>query len=123
MRIKSFIGREKGKPFIAGDGAEVYELLKDVGPKTKNISIASGVLRPRQKARPHFHKRTEEIYYVLSGPGIIKINDFKELIRAGDTIYIPVGAIHVLENTSRTEELKILAISSPPYSDDDIFFV
>ncbi len=123
MKSKSFIGREKGKPFIARDGALIFELFKKSGLKIKNVSIATGFLKPQQLAIPHFHKVSEEVYYILLGEGGVKIGNKKEKIRQGDAVYIPIKAIHALENTSKTRPLKVLAISSPPYSDKDIFFI
>jgi len=45
------------------------------------------------------------------------------VIKWGQAIYVPVGAIHCLENLSFSETMKVLAISSPPYQDSDMFFV
>ena len=123
MSKKSFIGKEKGKPFVARDGALIFELFRDSGLNLQNLSIASGYLRPIQKAIPHFHEFSEEIYYVVSGSGRVRVKDVVEKIKEGNAIYIPIRAIHALENTSRTKIMKVLAISSPPYQDEDIFFV
>lgn len=123
ITVKSFVGKEEGRPFIAKDGASVFELFKNSGLDIKNISIASGYLKPMQKAFPHYHQNSEEIYYVIKGRGKIKIDDSEEEIGEEDAIFIPVNAVHALINTSRTLNMKILAICSPPYKDDDIFFV
>lgn len=123
MKDKSFVGREKGEPFVARDGALVFELFRNSGLAIQNMSIASGYLKPRQKALPHFHEVSEEIYYVLSGSGKCRVGDVVEKIKGGEAVYIPVGAIHALENTSRAKPMKILAICSPLYQDNDIFFV
>ncbi|NQT22797.1 MAG: cupin domain-containing protein [Candidatus Omnitrophica bacterium] len=123
MSSKSFIGREKGKPFVARDGALIFELFRDTGLDIKNMSIASGYLEPGQKAIPHFHKVSEEIYYVLASEGICRIGNIVEAIKWGNAIYIPAGAVHALENLSSSETMKVLAISSPPYQDSDMFFI
>lgn len=123
MMSNSFIGREKGKPFVARDGALIFELFRETGLNIKNMSIAAGYLEPRQKALPHFHKISEEIYYVLAGEGSCRIDNIVEVIKWGQAIYIPAGAIHCLENLSFSETMKVLAISSPPYQDNDIFFI
>lgn len=122
MDSKSFIGKERGKPFVARDGALIFELFRDTGLAIKNISIATGYLEPGQKAIPHFHQVSEEIYYVLSGEGCCRINNIIEAIKRGDAVYLPVGAVHALENLSSSETMKVLAISSPPYQDSDMFF-
>lgn len=123
MKNKSFVGRERGEPFVARDGALVFELFGNSGLAIKNMSIASGYLKPQQKALPHFHKVSEEIYYVLSGSGKCRVGDVVEKIKEGNAVYIPAEAIHALENTSHTKTMKVLAICSPPYQDSDIFFV
>ncbi len=123
MKNKSHIGREKGKPFVARDGALIFELFRNTGLTITNMSIASGYLEPKQKALPHFHKVSEEIYYVVFGSGKVRVGDTTERIKKGDVVYIPVGAIHALENTKSNKIMKVLAITSPPYQDDDIFFV
>ena len=123
MNKQSFVGKERGEPFIARDGALIFELFRYNRIIPKNISIASGYLEPRQKALPHYHKVSEEIYYVVSGSGRVRIGNSIERIKAGEAIYIPVGTAHALENTSSTKTMKVLAISSPSYQDNDMFFV
>lgn len=120
---KSFIGREKGKPFIAKDGAPIFELFRNAGLKIKNMSFATGTLRPKLKATPHFHKNSEEIYYILSGHGKARVNDSIEKIKQGEAVYVPAKAIHALENTNPVKPMKVLAVSSPAYKDKDIFFI
>ncbi len=123
MKNKSFIGREKGEPFIARDGALIFELFRNTGLTITNMSIASGYLKSKQKALPHFHKVSEEIYYVVSGSGKVRVGDITERIKKGDAVYIPIEVIHALENTKCNKIMKVLAISSPPYQDSDIFFI
>ncbi len=111
------------KPFIARDSARIFELFRPQNSSVKHMSIAAGFLEPRQKALPHFHKRSEEIYYILSGKGWVQLNAKRYEMQRGDAIYIAPRTIHALENSSKTQKLEILAISSPSYSDKDIFFV
>ncbi len=118
----SFIGKEKGEPFVAKDGALIFELFRGNNLNIQNMSLASGYLKPGQKALPHFHRSLEEIYYVVSGSGKVRIGNVVEKIEKGEAAYIPAGTIHALENTSQAKIMKILAISSPPYQDDDMFF-
>lgn len=120
---KQFVKKEHSKPFIAKDGALIFELLCPETSDIQNLSVASGYLKPRQKALPHFHRISEEVYYVITGRGRVRVGNDTMNIGAGDAIHIPVGAVHALENTSSRERMKILAISAPPYGDNDIFFV
>lgn len=121
MKTKSIISRAEGSPFIARDGAKVFELLQGAGVKW--LSLAEGYLDQLQQAKPHYHEKTEEIYYILSGTGEIRLDDRTERIQARDAVYVPPGAIHALRNLSQGEILEVLAICSPEYSDEDIFFI
>lgn len=123
MKNESFIGQESGKPFVARDGALIYELFKKNGLNLKNISLAAGLLRPGQKAISHFHKKTEEIYYILSGSGKVRVGNKIEKIKPGVAVYVPANKPHALINTHQTKIMKVLAICSPKYSDNDMFFI
>lgn len=123
MKKSLFVKKEQGKPFIARDGALIFELLRPETSEIKNMSIASGYLQPKQKALLHYHKKLEEVYYIISGRGKVRVGDSVENISEGVAVHIPIGVVHALENTSVKNPLKILAISSPPYRDDDMFFV
>ncbi|MBI5044807.1 MAG: cupin domain-containing protein [Candidatus Levybacteria bacterium] len=114
---------DTSKPFIARDGATIFELLRPETSAVNNMSIASGSLESGQIARRHYHVVSEEAYYVVSGEGVAHVGEVSEPIKTGDVVHVPVGVVHGLENVSSTDKMHILAISSPPYSDDDIFFV
>lgn len=111
------------KPFIASDGATVFELFNPGNSNIENISLASGFLDHDQSARLHCHKISEEIYYVLSGIGRVRLGGFDFDIKSGDAIYVPIGLTHGLVNTQPDQNLKVLVIESPPYSNDDIYFI
>lgn len=118
---KAVIGKERGQPFVARDGALIFELFRGTRNRIQNMSLATGYLKPGQKAIPHWHEATEEIYFIISGAGHVKIKNRWYPIKAGQAAYVPKGAMHALWNTSR-ESLKVLAICSPPYEDGDAFF-
>ncbi len=120
---QSFVRRATNELFIAKDGAKIFELLRPENSGIKNMSIASGILEPGQKALLHYHKISEEAYYIIHGKGKVRVDNNIEDIKMGDTIHIPVFSLHALENTSSKDTMEILAISSPPYSDDDIYFI
>ena len=57
-------------------------------------------LDPQESIPLHFHPDSEEIYYILSGYGIMTIADEKEEISRADVIYIPRNALHTILNTA-----------------------
>jgi len=82
------------------------------------LSLARGFLPPQRRAIPHHHDISEEIYYVVSGSGRIRVESIEGEINPGTLIYIPKSAVHALENTSDVD-LEVLCVASPPYRDDD----
>jgi mannose-6-phosphate isomerase-like protein (cupin superfamily) len=67
---------------------------------TKRIAaVYDTSLPPGQSIAPHYHTDFEEIYYVLSGYGIMTIGEEQKEISRGDVVYIPAIAPHALLNT------------------------
>src|SRR3972149_5873527 len=68
-------------------------------------------LEPGEIIQLHYHPDFEEIYYVLSGYGIITIGDEKPEISRSDVVYIPKFAPHTLLNTGEVP-LRFLTVSA-----------
>lgn len=100
------------------DGATVYELLLPNERKDLGIGLAIGSLPLRKDAIPHYHKKSEEVYYVISGRGKVKVDERIFEVQKGSAIYIPKNAIHGLQN-STDEKLEVLCLSSPFYTHED----
>lgn len=105
--------------FMAPDGGRVLELLNPENSVLQTFSVARVCVEPGVRAKPHWHERTEEVYFILSGRAIAHLDDQVHELAAGDALCIPRGKIHYLENQA-TEPVDYLAISSPPYDDDDM---
>ncbi|MBA7479691.1 hypothetical protein ES707_15127 [subsurface metagenome] len=63
----------------------------------------------------HLHDDAEEIFYVVSGAGRVKVGEEEEDIALGSCIFIPPKTLHQLLNTGHVE-LKVLAVTSPPFT-------
>jgi len=107
---------------IAQDGASIYELLSEKEREIMDIGLATGSLPPKRKAIPHKHEISDEVYYVISGKGRVKVGDLDNKVKEGIVIYVPVNMVHALENTG-SEELEVLCLSSPAYTDEDFILV
>jgi len=72
-------------------------------------------------AKKHYHKKTTEFYYVLSGTGEIELNDEKIPIKTGTIVMINPGVVH---RAIPHENLKVLVIMTPPTGEtEDQFYV
>jgi len=75
----------------------------------KFVSLAW--LQPGLSYEPHSHSDHEEIYYIISGKGTMRIDGEKRKIRDGDIIYIPVNSVHEIINDGE-EMIKFLAFAA-----------
>jgi mannose-6-phosphate isomerase-like protein (cupin superfamily) len=72
----------------------------DLSDEAKNIkAIYDTSLEPGKGIPSHFHPDLEEIYYILSGYGMMTIDDETKEIERYDVIYIPNTSPHSLTNT------------------------
>jgi len=112
VKIASISGVEF---FVTKDGSTIRELHH-----TDVQSLAEATLEPDEATQRHYHRATEEIYFVLKGSGRMEVDGETRMVRPGDAILIPAGAWHTLENNG-TSELRILCCCAPPYSHEDTF--
>ena len=113
MRLESV---NRAEPFRTKDGSTIRELHH-----TDSQSLAEATLEADQATERHYHRETEEIYFVVKGAGDIEVDGEHKRIAVGDAVLIPPGAWHTLHNNG-TSELRILCCCAPPYSHDDTFF-
>ena len=104
--------------FTTKDGSEIRELLAYRNSSIRLQSLAEARLAPGLSTTPHRHSRTEEIYYILSGEGLMQIESEQRSVGPGDAIAIPPGQRHQITNTGHSL-LKFLCCCAPPYEHDD----
>jgi mannose-6-phosphate isomerase-like protein (cupin superfamily) len=102
--------------FVTKDGSTIRELHH-----TQVQSLAEATLEPEQATQRHYHRVTEEIYFVVKGSGDMEVDGEHRRIAVGDAVLIPAGAWHSLYNNG-TSELRILCACAPPYSHEDTYF-
>ena len=93
-----------------------YEvLLDDKDCKVKKITI-----KPGESPSYQMHFKREEKWIIISGTGMLRLNDNKREIKAGDVIEIPLEAKHAIENTGK-EKLTFVEVQLGTYfGEDDI---
>ena len=116
------VNLESLTPFVTKDTSEIRELLAHRNSSIKNQSLAEARVPVGATTIAHFHRKTEEIYYITHGQGLMTIEGEESVVRAGDAIAIPPGKIHQIENTGN-EELRLLCCCSPAYEHEDTVLV
>ena len=105
-------------PYITKDGSEIRELLHPAQHAVRHQSLAEAVIPPGVTTLLHRHATSEEIYHLTSGRGVMTLGAEKFAIATGDSIAIPPGTAHCVENTGE-HPLHILCCCAPAYAHDD----
>jgi len=102
------------EPFTTKDGSTIRELCH-----TPAQSIAEASLAPGQATQRHYHARSEKIYLITDGGGVLEVDGESRQVTAGDAVVIPPGAWHEL--VAGADGARLLCMCVPPYSHDDTF--
>jgi mannose-6-phosphate isomerase-like protein (cupin superfamily) len=105
-------------PYVTRDGSEIRELMHPSVHGNHAQSLAEATVAPGQVTLLHRHAATEELYHVTGGTGIMVLGVDRFALHVGDTVCIPPGTAHQVENTG-SEPLVILCACSPPYAHED----
>lgn len=93
-----------------------FEILsKDEGYKVKKILVNPGAALSLQS-----HEHRSEHWVVVEGSAKVSVDGVEKNLSVGESIYVPVGAVHRLENPS-SEPLLIIEVQTGAYlGEDDI---
>ncbi len=93
-----------------------FEILMD-SPYAKSKRI---IVRPGQRLSYQSHKHRSEHWTVVKGVAEVTLNDEIHKLKAGEHIYIPLGAKHRVANTS-SEPMEFIEVQTGTYfGEDDI---
>ncbi len=108
-------------PFTTADGSTIRSLLDLSTAPVQHQSLAEATLPSGTATQRHYHKDSEEFYFITAGTGTMEINGQSKQVTVGDAILIPPGAWHQIFANSGTE-LRLLCCCAPPYRHEDTFF-
>ena len=91
--------REEGRPY--------HEFFR-----TETLSLGLYVI-PAGEKDPQSPHTEEEVYYVLEGVGMIRVDDEDRSVSVGSTIFVGIGVEHRFH--SITQDLKLLVLWAPPW--------
>jgi mannose-6-phosphate isomerase-like protein (cupin superfamily) len=87
--------------------------LVDAGIGARQVDLHLNTITPGTAPGPyHLHKQVENVYYVLSGEGVIRIDGTDHRVVPGDAVFIPPGVPHSATNVGESE-LRLLEIYAP----------
>jgi mannose-6-phosphate isomerase-like protein (cupin superfamily) len=110
-------------PLASPGGGTVFELIGRASEHGgARHSLAHIVIAPGGASSRHFHKVTEETYYILRGAASMTIDSQTLALGPGDTCLIGPGEVHQITN-SGGDDLEFLAVCAPAWAPDDSFEV
>ena len=77
-------------------------------------SLGYSVFTPGTATDPVSHE-TEEVAYVLSGSGELRLDDGAVQFKAGDGLFIPAGVWHAVVNTGEEDVAMVFGFPFPNY--------
>ena len=107
-------------PFLRRDPAEVTPWAETCGQIRPLIEEADGAAAEVHhveidRAKLHYHAKTDEVYYIIDGEGTMVLDDETIDVHKGVVVYIPRGIKHKARGN-----LKVITICIPRGVLDDI---
>jgi mannose-6-phosphate isomerase-like protein (cupin superfamily) len=105
------VTNRKNTKFGKYDGFSTNLLIGEINSGSKEISIQITDVEPNGMQFLHSH-RQEQCYYIISGSGLIIIDDLSKEVHEGDAIFIPSNSTHGIKNIRKTN-LTYLTANQP----------
>ena len=111
--------REQQIPFTTKDGSSIRSLLDRANAPVTHQSLAEATIPAGSETQRHFHRLSEEFYYLIEGIGVMEIDGEVREVGPGDAVLISPGAWHQIR---ALEPLRFLCCCAPPYAHEDTYF-
>ncbi len=115
------VNRDRVESFVAPDRAIIRELASPANSNLRRHSLAEVITRPGDACREHYHRESEEVYYVTAGRGRMRLDGQERDIAPGDAVIIPPGVRHKVWNTGH-DDLVMLVVCVPAWVPEDSVF-
>lgn len=90
-----------------GENCNGWHLLK-----TDSLSVIEERMPSGSSEQLHFHSRSHQLFYILSGEATFQIEEKVILLKSNESIHIPAGTKHKIMNRAGSD-LRFLVVSSP----------
>jgi mannose-6-phosphate isomerase-like protein (cupin superfamily) len=98
--IKKSAGDYRAYRISPGDTNRLAIIFDPVGEGTSFIACVE-IFDVGGRTPPNAHLRAHEMFFVLKGEGVAQAGDRTVPIKTGDSLLVPPGSTHVIENTGR----------------------
>lgn len=110
--------RQRARVINTAHGSEIRPLIDRTTSEITQCSLAEETLPPGCAVTPHRHRQIEEIYYIVSGHGLMTVGEETREVGPGDAVYVPRGNRHTLQNTG-DDPIKLILVCGPAFFYED----
>jgi mannose-6-phosphate isomerase-like protein (cupin superfamily) len=101
------INKENAEHYNWGNNCDGWRLVK-----TESLSVIREKMPPLAKEQLHYHEKSQQFFYILSGIATFEINERKVTVNENSGIHIKPGIKHRISNNEEND-LEFLVISEP----------
>lgn len=98
---------ENAEHYVWGEVCDGWHLLKE-----QNLSVIQERVPPGAGEARHFHSKSRQYFFVLSGHATLELTDHSVRFGPGEGVHVPPGVAHRFVNAAE-EAVEFLVISSP----------
>ena len=120
MRQKRIVIHEDEGERVPDICGTAIELINKRTSFPTKVSLAIIILDVGKESEEHYHKKTEEVYYILQGCGVMIIDGTRYEVKPGHAVFLPLSSSHKIINRADTP-LKLVCADSPPFDPNDVF--
>jgi quercetin dioxygenase-like cupin family protein len=102
------LAANEGEHLVRNGGSIFIKVAPSRG--SDNLALGTQQVPVRAGIPVHQHTEMDEVFYVLEGSGTFILNDSRQTVEKGGTIFIPKGAWHGFENPAN-EMLLLWAVT------------
>jgi mannose-6-phosphate isomerase-like protein (cupin superfamily) len=86
----------------------------------KHSQLVLMCLKPGEEIGSEVHETIDQFFRFEKGEGVVVIDGVQKKVKDGSGVIVPAGAEHNVINTSKTSELKLYTVYSPPEHQDKV---
>jgi mannose-6-phosphate isomerase-like protein (cupin superfamily) len=106
-------------PRFQGDGTTSYLMVSPWTCGSSQLTTSLVEMEPGGSQRAHRHE-PEQIYYFISGTGMMSVEDETWEVTEGDCVLVPANSTHSIRNDSSDAPLRYFGAAAPAFSVDQL---
>lgn len=88
-------------------------ILTDQVINNSGFDLVEGIFPPGAQSPLHIHAKYSETLYVLEGELTVYLPGVEQIVKIGESFYIPANVPHCVVNSSAENSFKALAVAYP----------